>query len=131
MSTSDAQAIRELVEAYADAVLRRDGDDWASCWAEDAVWELSGMRVEGQAAIRSLWEQAMQGFAYVGFFVQPGPLMIAGNRAEGRVWTHELLVGADGARWQTVGRYDDVYSRTTSGWRFASRVFAVQQEFAL
>jgi ketosteroid isomerase-like protein len=112
-------------------VLRRDADDWAACWAEDAVWDLAGMRVEGRAAIRALWGQAMQGFAFVGFFVQPGPLTIHGDRAQGRVWTHELLVEAGGARRQTVGRYDDEYVREAAGWRFASRRFAVQREFAL
>lgn len=124
-------AIRQLVEAYADAVLRRDADDWAACWADDAVWELLDMRVESRAAIRALWEQAMSGFTFVGFFVQPGPLAIDGDHAQGRVWTHELLVHADGARRQTVGRYDDSYVRTPEGWRFATRRFAVQQEFAL
>jgi hypothetical protein len=89
------------------------------------------MRVEGRPAIRALWEQAMSGFAFVGFFVQPGPVTIDGDTAEGRVWTHELLVPADGARRQTVGRYDDHYVRTAEGWRFAARRFAVQQEFAL
>jgi uncharacterized protein (TIGR02246 family) len=128
---ADALAVRALIEAYADAVLRRDADDWAACWTEDAVWDLAGMRVQGRVAIRALWEQAMQGFAYVGFFAQAGPLTIDGDRAEGRVWTHELLVQADGAKRQSVGRYDDQYIRGAGGWLFAGRRFAVQQEFAL
>ncbi len=119
-----------LVEAYADAVFRRDADFWAACWHEDAVWELLGMRVEGRAAIRGLWEQAMTGFSFAGFFVQPGPLTVSGNSAEGRVYTHELLIQADGARRQTIGQYDDRYVRTGQGWRFAERRFSILQEFA-
>lgn len=33
--TEDRLAIREVIENYADAVTRRDGDAWAACWAED------------------------------------------------------------------------------------------------
>lgn len=117
------------MEAYADAVFRRDADDWAACWDENAVWDLAGMRVEGRAAIRALWEQAMQGFTFVGFFVQPGPLTLAGDRAQGLVYTHELLVQADGARRQTVGRYEDDYVRRPDGWRFVERRFSILQEF--
>ena len=40
---SDKEEIRNLVEKYADAVCRRDEADWASTWAEDAVWDLSSM----------------------------------------------------------------------------------------
>lgn len=89
------------------------------------------MRVEGRPAIRALWEQAMQGFRFVGFFVQPGPVSVAGNRAEGRVYTHELLIESGGARRQSVGLYDDRYIRAPDGWRFAERRFSVLQEFAL
>ncbi|MFN7174902.1 MAG: nuclear transport factor 2 family protein, partial [Thermaurantiacus tibetensis] len=39
---ADRLAIRERIEAYNDAVFRRDAEDWAACWAEDAVWEVAG-----------------------------------------------------------------------------------------
>jgi ketosteroid isomerase-like protein len=120
-----------LVEAYADAVFRRDAGAWAECWDEAAVWDLAGMRVEGRTAILALWEQAMQNFPFAAFFVQPGPLTLDGDRAHGLVYTHELLINSDGTRRQTVGRYDDAYVRTAPGWRFAGRSFSILQEFAL
>lgn len=129
--TEDRSAIRALIEHYADAVFRRDADAWAVTWAEDAVWELLGLRIEGRQAIRAAWEQAMQGFAFVGFFVQPGVLTLHGDRATGRVFTNEVLIAADGGRRLSVGRYDDDYVRTGSGWRFAARRFSILQELAL
>ena len=37
---SDEYEIRQLVEKYADAVCRRDRDDWASTWSDDSLWNL-------------------------------------------------------------------------------------------
>jgi hypothetical protein len=39
-SVEDRLAIRELLEAYADAVCCVDADAWGATWAEDSVWEL-------------------------------------------------------------------------------------------
>ena len=59
-------AVSDLVHHYADAVCRRDADQWAGTWAPDAVWELGkGRRVEGREAILELWNSAMDGFKAV------------------------------------------------------------------
>ncbi len=55
--------IAMLVHKYADAVVHRNGEQWSSTWAEDAVWDLGGGRlVEGLDAIKQLWYGAMKGF---------------------------------------------------------------------
>lgn len=36
----DRVAIRELIDAYADATMLRDEEAWAALWAEDACWQL-------------------------------------------------------------------------------------------
>ena len=36
-TTADRLAVRERIEAYADAVFRKDAESWGACWAEDAV----------------------------------------------------------------------------------------------
>ena len=70
---SDKEEIRNLVEKYADAVCRRDEADWASTWAEDAVWDLSSMPpVKGKKDIVALWVQAMSGFPFAGQLIQNG-----------------------------------------------------------
>jgi uncharacterized protein (TIGR02246 family) len=122
----DVAAIRALHDCYADAVNRRDGAAWGALWAEDAVWDLMGTRVEGRAAITGLWTQAMAGFTFVGFFSQPGAIVVSGDRAEGRVWTHELLEGADGER-RPLGRYDDLYVKRDGAWLFAERRFSLRR----
>jgi uncharacterized protein (TIGR02246 family) len=122
----DVAAIRALHDRYADAVNRRDADSWGALWAEDAVWDLMGTRVEGRAAIVGLWQGAMAGFSFVGFFSQVGAAAVAGDRAEGRVWTHEVLENADGER-RPLGRYDDVYVKRGGEWLFAERRFSLRR----
>ncbi len=125
MSATDRAAIRELIDDYSDAGFRHDSDDWGGCWAEDARWFLMGQEVVGRDAIVGLWKQAMSGFTFVAFFAQPGPIIIDGDRATGRVWTHEVLELPDGSINRPVGRYDDIYVRTADGWRFAERRYTM------
>lgn len=122
----DVAAIRALHDRYADAVNRRDAQAWGALWAEDAVWDLMGTRVEGRAAIVGLWSQAMAGFAFVGFFSQVGAVSVTADRAEGRVWTHEVLENADGER-RPLGRYDDQYVKRDGAWLFAERRFSLRR----
>src|SRR5262249_42796128 len=44
--SSQRELIAELVHRYADAVVHKDRERWAACWAEDAHWYLS----EGRTA---------------------------------------------------------------------------------
>lgn len=122
----DLRAIRDLQDSYADAVQRADVAAWGALWAEDARWDLMGTRVEGRAAIVGLWQQAMAGFSVVGFFSQLGAARVAGDRAEARVWTNELLVGPEGER-RPLGRYDDVCVRREGRWLFLERRFTLRR----
>lgn len=123
---ADQARIRALHDRYADAVNRRDPAAWGACWAEDAVWDLMGTRVEGRPAILGLWTQAMAGFTFVGFFSQLGALVVRDRTAEGRVWTHEVLDGPGGER-RPVGRYDDRYVNRAGEWLFAERRFELRR----
>lgn len=123
----DVAAIRALNDAYADAVNRNDPGAWGALWAEDASWELLGTVVTGREAIVATWKAAMAGFSFVGFFCQPGAIRVEEDRAEGRVWTQELLAGPEGER-RPLGRYDDLYARGTDGlWRFRHRRFSLRR----
>jgi ketosteroid isomerase-like protein len=117
----DQLAIRALNDSYCDAVFRRDPKDWGANWAEDAGWHLMGQQVEGREAIVTLWTGAMAGFAFVAFFAQMGALRVDGDRAEGTVYTHEVLENLDGTVSRPVGRYDDVYVREGGLWLFKER----------
>ena len=43
----DQLEIRALLDRYCDGVNQRDADIWGSTWAEDAVWELPHLEMEG------------------------------------------------------------------------------------
>ena len=124
-SVADQMAIRALIDSYSDAVFRRDAADWGDCWAEAGRWELMGIEVSGRAAITAMWTGAMAGFAFVAFFAQPGSIVIDGDAATGRVYTHEVLEAADGTVSRPVGQYLDRYVRTGGGWRFAERRYSL------
>jgi uncharacterized protein (TIGR02246 family) len=122
---ADQIAIRALIEDYADAVFRRDAEDWGACWAEDGRWTMMGQTVTGRDGITGLWQKAMAGFVFVAFFGQPGVILIATDRATGRVYTHEVLQHPDGSISRPVGRYDDEYIRIAGRWLFATRNYTL------
>lgn len=125
----DRIAIQELVATYGDAVTRRDGDAWAGCWTEEATWDLTAIpgmgKVVGRAEIRSAWEAAMPGWPFQVNIATLGGVTIAGDRAEGRVYTHELTTDANGVSQRWTGQYDDVYVRKDGQWLIDRRNYAI------
>ena len=122
-------AIEDLVHTYADAVGRRDPDQWSSTWAADAVWELGkGRRVEGRDAILGLWNSAMDGFKAVIQHVMNGTADIdeAAGTGTGRWYIHEYWCRAGDSRGVTLAYYDDTYRRVDGTWCFASRELVIQ-----
>lgn len=122
----DEQEIRNLVARYADAVCRRDQDDWSATWAEDGLWQLPGAPVtKGRDNIVQLWAGAMAGFPFVAQLIQNGTVEVAGDSATGRWYITEHLKFADGNGMFNIGVYQDKYTRTSDGWKFAERHYAV------
>lgn len=126
---ADRMAIRELVEAYGDAVAMRDAAAWGATWTDDAAWHIAGTSVSGRAAIVAHWQMLMDGFAHTDFVMTPGPIVVTGDRATLRVHVAEELWDHAGARISLRGRYDDVAVRTADGWRFASRTYTIIRQF--
>lgn len=124
----DRLAIRERLEAYADAVFRRDAEAWGANWAEDSVWNLGGTEVSGKANIVGLWNGAMAGFSFVAFFVQPGEITIEGNRARVRSYTAEDLVETGGRFRHVIGRYDDELVKQGGTWLFTRRIYTILRD---
>lgn len=121
--------IEDLVHRYADAVVRRDEEQWSLTWAPDAVWELGrGNRVEGRDAIVGFWNSAMDGFAAVVQNVLNGTYELddAAGTGTGRWYVIEHWQHVDESRGLLLAHYDDRYTRTTDGWCFASRELVVQ-----
>jgi SnoaL-like domain len=122
-------AIRDLVHTYADAVVRRDPDQWAATWAADAVWELGkDRRVEGRDEILALWNSAMDNFKAVVQNVVNSIATIdeAAGTGSGRCYILEHWNRADDSRGILLAYYDDTYVDVDGDWLFASRELVVQ-----
>jgi uncharacterized protein (TIGR02246 family) len=124
---SDRLAIRELIDSYSDAVIRRDAAAWAATWTEDAVWRVRGGEAVGRAAIVERWTQAMAGFDSVWFAAFAGSIAIAGDEARLVTHTLEHLVPTGGNGRLQSGIYEDRAVRTGAGWRFAERSFTPRE----
>ena len=127
----DRLAIRELLEAYCEAVFHKDADAWGAIWADDAVWNLAGHDIAGREAIVGAWKQAMGMFRHVSFFVMPTWIKVDGDTATGRSYTNEFLVDTEGTGRHIVGLYDDEFKKIDGRWRIAVRRYSLMHEFAL
>lgn len=123
---TDRLAIRERIDAYSDAVFRRDADAWIDCWDDAATWDLMGHAVTGRDAILQTWLGAMDTFGFVGFHAFPGAMHVSGETATARVWVSEVLVPKDGGLRRVEGAYDDTLARGADGlWRFTRRAYRI------
>lgn len=127
--TGDAEdrlAVRELLDAYADAVTQRDAAAWGATWAEDAEWSLPDYpeigTTRGRAAIVAMWVEAMKAYPGIMFEAWPGSIVISGNRATMRSYTAEVY-DKDGATLRDRGVYEDTCVKINGHWLFASRSF--------
>jgi hypothetical protein len=126
----DRLAIRELLDSYSDAVIRRDQILWSSCWAMNASWHLGSQIIVGRDAILSHWidmkanSRGIKGSYTRAFFNFPGAVNIDGDKAQGWSYTNELLVDDENMTYHLNGMYSDLYVRENGQWVFEERVFA-------
>jgi uncharacterized protein (TIGR02246 family) len=122
----DRLAIRELVESYNDAVMRFDGEAWAANWRDDASWTLPGAgEIQGKDNFFPVWQQAMSGFSFVGFFASAGPIHVTGDTATGTWYQQEFLHQKDGGKQAITGKYEDEYVKVDGRWYFQKRVYEI------
>lgn len=114
-------AVRALIERYADAVNRRDVEDWGALWTEDGVWEVFGTPIRGRDAVVTAWSAAMQRFSFVFHLVHSAVIEVDGDAARGRWTISEQLVDANGAPAVLLALYHDEYRREAGEWRIARR----------
>lgn len=122
----DRLAIRELIEAYADAVVRCDPVAWAETWSEDGEWSLPDYpeigTTNGRDAIVAMWVEAMKGFPGILFQAWPGSIEVDGESAIVRSYTSEVYDQGD-VTVRDRGIYDDVCVKRDGKWVFKSRTF--------
>jgi uncharacterized protein (TIGR02246 family) len=122
----DRLAIRELLEAYADAVTRNDAEEWSATFADDAEWSLPDYpeigTTRGKEAIVAMWVEAMKHYPGIMFEAWPGTIEVEGNEARMRSYTSEVYDQGD----QTLrdrGVYEDTCVKIDGQWLFKSRSF--------
>src|ERR1700744_864803 len=124
----DRLAIRELIDAYADATMRRDPEAWGELWADDAVWEMPDFPqygdTVGREAIVALWVRAVADHPDLVYVATPGAIEIEGDRASVRLYTSEVYASSPDARAiRRRGRYDDTLVKRDGQWYIAHHRF--------
>jgi hypothetical protein len=119
-------AIRELLDAYSDAVCQVDPVAWGALWAENAEWIMPDYpeigTTKGRSAIVAMWIEAMKGYPGIIFVTTPGSIEIEGNRAVVRCYTSEAF-DQQGVTHRHRGLYNDVCVKIDGKWLFQSRSF--------
>lgn len=122
----DRLALRELLEAYADAVTRCDPEAWGATWAVDGEWSLPDYpdigTTRGRDAIVAMWVGAMKHYPGIMFEAWPGSIEVTGDTAVLRSYTAEVYDWPDGVH-RDRGRYDDVCVKIDGQWFFQRRTF--------
>lgn len=122
----DRLAIRELLEAYADAVTRCDPEAWGATWAEDSLWSLPDYpeigTTSGRSAIVAMWVEAMKQYPGIMFQAWPGSIEVDGDRAAMVSYSSEVY-DQGGATKRDRGRYEDQCVKIDGRWLFSHRVF--------
>ena len=117
----DRLAIRELIDTYADATMRRDPEAWGDLWADDAVWEMPDFPqygdTVGRKAIVALWIRAVADHPDLVYVATPGAIEIEGDRATVRLYTSEVYASPhDGRTVRRRGRYEDALVKRAGRW---------------
>ncbi len=122
----DRLAIRDLLDAYADAVTQCDAESWGATWAPDARWEMPDYPEfppqEGRDNIVGLWVEAMKQYPGIMFQAWPGSIVVDGDHATVRSYTAEVY-DKDGQTMRDRGEYDDECVKIDGRWYFSRRAF--------
>ena len=122
----DHLAIRQLIEAYSDALNTRDFTAMAELFAENAVWQVGppfNLRFEGAQIIPNI-ASMVSSFPFLMQMTHGVMVEAAGNQATARTTVREVGQAAHGASGlNSFGIYHDSLVRTAGGWRFAARRF--------
>jgi hypothetical protein len=126
-SLEDRLEIRELIEAFAAAAMRVDGDKFAATWAVEGSWKLPSMAepTRGRDNITAAFIKVMSYLDFMSMLSVPTELVIVGDEARGKAHCQELIFTKAGEHVVVVGCYDDQYVKREGRWVFLSRTYEV------
>lgn len=133
MDFLEAQAaVLQLYGQYADAIHRRDPEDWGDTWCSDARWTLplvdtpdQPLILEGREAIVQTWSAVIENFPIIQHMPFAPLVRVDGGEVKARWTVSENLVKADGTADQVLGIYDDLHKVEDGKLRYSDRKFYV------
>lgn len=129
-STEDMIAVRNLIDAYGDAVIRRDLDAFGACWHEEAVWEYEAGTFAGKENILKQWKfihdgsHGVRGVDTRFFSSTPGAINL--SHATGAGLTYICIRSHDAESDEHIsyyGVYHDEWVKASERWLFKCRRF--------
>ena len=135
--SDDILAIRNLIDAYSDAVMQGDADAWGALWAEDSYWSLPEFpgheEFIGREAIVAGWKWSMElygrpredgGVPVMIYVATPGSIVVDGDTAKVRYYTSEIADWPGKAKEsRTRGQYDDELVKVDGRWLFRKKIY--------
>jgi SnoaL-like protein len=119
----DRLLIRELYDRYTDACWRCDGDEWLSCFAENARWTTHLFDCSGKDEMRETWDRIAADWLKVVFLSEIGSIEVSGATAKARSYTYEIIDLKSRGLVKPAARYEDSLIREDGAWLFASRTY--------
>jgi len=135
----DVIEIEQLLYRCSHAVDRGDIEMTVSLFQPDALlvitWEENGSH-KGHDEIRKWFENYEQvvrsATSYLRHRITCPVIDVDGDRASAASYLEVEAAGRDTGRViKTVGRYDDTFARTETGWRFTEKVISMDNTYAL
>ena len=123
----DRLEIRELIEAFAAAVMDIDAEKWGATWAEEGSWKLPSMEsaVTGRDKVMAAFKEKMEYVKCMSMISFPAEMVVDGDRATGKAYCRELIYPKTGGQLVVLGYFDDEYIKRDGRWQFLSRVYQV------
>jgi len=125
---ADRFEIEELRGAFTDASMMHDWDRFASLFTDDGAWRMPHINeaFSSRAEIRAGVERLRATWEYFVQSVHQGTVDLDGDTATGRSYVSEFGRFRDGRSNLNYSVYHDRYRRTQNGWKFAERIYEVQ-----
>jgi hypothetical protein len=121
----DEIAIQQTLSRFTDGTSRGDIQQALSTFLADGVYESSGVRLRGYAAIEAAAVAYVAQFSYVVQVSAPALIVVDGDKATARSVIRESCRYAhDDAVLEVVGTYQDQLIRTAEGWKISHRTFS-------
>lgn len=118
--------IQKQVARFADAVNRRDEEEFKSLWLPEGIWELKppmNINVQGIENIGQTFTQLLNNWEFFVQMVHSGVIEIQGNQAKARWCMNEIGRNYEGKGFQNFGMYEDHLILQGDTWLFVQRTY--------